>query len=219
MSGHNFRLPEFSGSLFAGCRFGIALGRLVEVDLPLELDVATVAAAVEAVADFFDEPLLAVDFGFKSGHADGGFRREVGAADGQGETELCGTAQEAAEGGAGAGEGGLLAGVEVAQGFDFEAVGVDAAGGFNGAGGGMAAVSATAAGFAGNGFALGLEVVFVDDDLFAAAGAFVGVVGADGVVCVGAGIAKAVVVAAGAGDGERRNGHTAGGLRLTGRDK
>ena len=79
--------------------------------MPLELDAAAVATAVEAVADFFDEPLLAVDFGLKAGHADGGFRREVGAADGQGEAELGGTAQEAAESGAGAGEGGLLAGV------------------------------------------------------------------------------------------------------------
>ena len=138
--------------------------------MPLELDIAAVATAVEAVANLFNQPLLAVDFGLKAGHADGCFRREVGAADGQGKAELGGTAQEAAESGAGTSKGGLLAGVEVAQGFDFEAVGVDAAGGLDGAGDGAAAVSATAAGFAGFGFALRLEVVLVDDNLFAAAG-------------------------------------------------
>lgn len=113
----------------------------------------------------------------------------------------------------------------MAQGFDFEAVGVDAAGGFNGAGG-VATVFAAASpvgfagrSFAGEGFALGLKVVLVDDNLFAVAGAFVGVVGADGIVGVGAGIAKAVIVAAGTGNSERRDGRTAGGLRLPGRDK
>ena len=79
--------------------------------MPLELDIATVATAVEAVADFFNQPLLAVDFGLKAGYADGGFRREVGAADSQGKAELRSTAQKAAESGAGAGDGGLLAGV------------------------------------------------------------------------------------------------------------
>ena len=83
----------------------------------------------------------------------------------------------------------------------------------------MAAISAPAAGFAGFGFALRLEVVFVDNDLFAASGSFVGVVGADGIVGVGGRVVKAVIVAAGTGDGERRDGRTAGGLRLTGWDK
>ena len=187
--------------------------------MPLKLDIAAVATTVEAVADFFNQPLLAVDFGLKAGHADGCFGREVGAADSQGKAELGGTAQEATESSAGTSKGCLLAGVEVAQGFDFEAVGVDASGGLDGAGDGAAAVSAPAAGFAGFGFALRLEVVFVDDNLFAAASVFVGVVGADGVVGVGGRVVKAVIVAAGTGNSERRDGRTAGGLCLPGRDK
>lgn len=115
------------------------------------------AVAIEGVFHFHAHPAFGIDIGLESGHGNGAFGGNVGAADGKVDFECHGAALELFVGGTGAGGGGGLALIEVAQGFDFEAGGVD----FFSRGGAGAAFSAAFVGF---GFFYGRGVVLVDDD-------------------------------------------------------
>ena len=167
------------------------------------------------MCDAGNQPVFGVDFGLEAADLDGGFRVEVWAAGGEVDFKFGGAALDALKGGAGAVFGGGLAGIEMAQGFDFEAVGGYDFGDADGFGGDFVGFAVFALGFvfAGGGLSGfdGDEVVFIDDDLFFLAAFFVDVSGAHGVISLGVAVGKAVSVAAHAGEQYGRHGLAAGG--------
>ena len=61
----------------------------VEITLRFKLHAAGVAARIETVGHFGNQPCLGINFRLETGHFDRGFRRNVGAADGQRDFKFC----------------------------------------------------------------------------------------------------------------------------------